>query len=147
MIFVMIGNILIYCTHIFSKCSRNKRHTLIHVQDLLWIFLLVVDVAFFLSATFCFNLRTGFSKILYVYFCENSMGFVFLLVCGFSHLIHLIKFGRYTRKNCLWRMQWVDFQSKFKMKTVLDCMHNGACQMQICENGSLLPKELCRNCI
>ena len=28
-------------------------------------------------------------------------------------------------------MQWVDFQSKFKMKTVLDCMHNGACQMQI----------------
>lgn len=37
-------------------------------------------------------------------------------------------------------MQWVDFQSKFKMKTVLDCMHNGACQMQICENGSLLHK-------
>lgn len=144
MIFAMIGNILIYCTHIFNKCSRNERHTLIHVQDLLWIFLLVVDVVL---SYFLFQSTNRFFQNFVRLFLRKLDGFCIFVGLRFFTLNSPDQILVGTPEKTVWRMQWVDFQSKFKMKTVLDCMHNGACQMQICENGSLLPKELCRNCI
>lgn len=144
MIFVIIGNILIYCTHIFSKCSRNERHTLIHVQDLLWIFLLVVDVVL---SYFLFQSTNRFFQNFVRLFLRKLDGFCIFVGLRFFTFNSPDQILVGTPEKTVWLMQWVDFQSKFKMKTVLDCMHNGACQMQICENGSLLPKELCRNCI